>query len=41
VVAPGHTVELELVGNNAPFFRASNGTFTISVTNLKATVPLG
>jgi len=41
VVAPGHTVELELVGSNAPFFRASNGTFTISVTNLKATVPLG
>jgi predicted acyl esterase len=41
VVAPGHTVQLELVGSNAPFFRASNGTFTISVTNLQATVPLG
>jgi predicted acyl esterase len=41
VVAPGHTLELELVGSNAPFYRASNGTFTISVSHLKATVPLG
>jgi dienelactone hydrolase len=41
VVAPGHTLELELVGSNAPFYRASNGTFTISVSNLKATIPLG
>ena len=41
VVAPGHTLELELVGSNSPFFRASNGTFTISVSNLHATVPLG
>lgn len=41
VVAPGHTLELELVGSNAPFYRASNGTFTISVSNLVATVPLG
>jgi len=41
VVGPGHTVELELVGSNAPFFRASNGTFSISVSHLRATVPLG
>ncbi|HXQ18075.1 MAG TPA: alpha/beta fold hydrolase [Acidimicrobiales bacterium] len=41
VVTPGHTLELELVGSSAPFFRASNGTFTITVTNLQATVPLG
>jgi dienelactone hydrolase len=41
VVPAGDTLKLELVGSNAPFYRASNGTFTISVTNLKATVPLG
>jgi pimeloyl-ACP methyl ester carboxylesterase len=41
VVPPGDTLELELVGSTAPFFRASNGTFTITVTNLQATVPLG
>jgi hypothetical protein len=41
VIAPGDTLELELVGSNAPFYRASNGTFSISVTNLHATVPLG
>ncbi len=40
-VAPGHTLELELVGSNAPFFRKSNGTFTITVSDLRATVPLG
>jgi X-Pro dipeptidyl-peptidase-like protein len=40
-VPPGDTLELELVGSTAPFFRASNGTFTITVTNLQATVPLG
>jgi hypothetical protein len=41
VVVPGHSLELELVGSTAPFFRASNGTFSISVTDLHATVPLG
>jgi acetyl esterase/lipase len=41
VVPSGDTLELELVGSTAPFFRASNGTFTITVTNLQATVPLG
>ncbi len=40
-VAPGHTLELELVGSNAPFFRKSNGSFSISVSDLRATVPLG
>ena len=40
-VAPGHTLELELVGSNGPFFRPSNGTFTIAVSDLKASVPLG
>ena len=41
VVPAGDTLELELVGSTAPFFRASNGTFTITVRNLRATVPLG
>jgi hypothetical protein len=38
--APGHTIELELVGSNAPYFRASNGTFTIGVSDLTATLPV-
>jgi hypothetical protein len=37
-VAAGHTLELELVGSTAPWFRPSNGTFSISVTGLAATV---
>ncbi len=40
-IATGHTLELELVGSNAPFFRKSNATFTIAVSDLKATVRLG
>ena len=39
-LAAGNTVELELVGSNAPYFRASNGTFRITVTGLRATLPL-
>jgi X-Pro dipeptidyl-peptidase C-terminal non-catalytic domain len=38
--AAGHHVELELVGSNAPYFRASNGTFSITVTGLRATLPV-
>jgi ABC-2 type transport system ATP-binding protein len=37
--APGDTIELELVGSNAPYFRASNGTFQMTVTGLVAKVP--
>jgi predicted acyl esterase len=37
--APGDTIELELVGSNAPYFRASNGTFQMAVTGLVAKVP--
>ena len=33
---PGH--ELELVGSTAPWFRASNGTFSISVSNVSARI---
>jgi len=38
--AAGHTVELELVGSNAPLFRASNGTFTVGVSGLTARLPI-
>lgn len=38
--APGHTVELELLGSNAPFLRKSNGTFTITVSGLSARLPV-
>jgi acetyl esterase/lipase len=37
--APGDTIELELVGSNAPYFRASNGTYVITVSGLRATLP--
>jgi acetyl esterase/lipase len=37
-VPAGDTLELELVGSTAPWFRASNGTFTITVTGLQATI---
>ncbi len=37
-VAAGDTLELELVGSTAPWFRPSNGTYTITVTNLHATI---
>jgi pimeloyl-ACP methyl ester carboxylesterase len=37
-VPAGDTVELEVVGSTAPWFRASNGTFAMTVTNLRATI---
>jgi pimeloyl-ACP methyl ester carboxylesterase len=37
-VAAGHTLELELVGSTAPWFRKSNGTFSMTVTDLHATI---
>jgi pimeloyl-ACP methyl ester carboxylesterase len=37
-VPAGDTLELELVGSSAPWFRASNGTFSITVTDLHATI---
>ena len=37
-VPAGDTLELELVGSTAPWFRASNGSFTITVTGLQATI---
>ncbi|MGH9088264.1 MAG: CocE/NonD family hydrolase [Acidimicrobiales bacterium] len=37
--APGHSIELQLVGSTAPLFRKSNGTFRIRVSKLRATLP--
>ena len=37
-LAAGHTLELELVGSTAPWFRPSNGTFTLTVTGLHASI---
>jgi hypothetical protein len=37
-VPAGDTLELELVGSTAPWFRPSNGTFSITVTDLHATI---
>ncbi len=39
--AAGHEIELELVGSNAPYFLASNGTYRITVSNLGVTLPRG
>jgi predicted acyl esterase len=37
--AAGHTMELELVGSTAPLFRASNGSFAVTVTHASVTLP--
>jgi pimeloyl-ACP methyl ester carboxylesterase len=37
--AAGDTVKLELLGRDAPYYRASNGTFTVQVSNLTVTLP--
>jgi len=34
-----HTVKLELLGYDAPTHRASNGTFTVQISNVKAVLP--
>ncbi len=39
--AAGDSIEVELVGSSAPLFRKSNGRFWITVTSLRASVPLG
>jgi dienelactone hydrolase len=38
--AAGHIPKLELLGRDAPYVRASNGTFTISVSNLQLRLPV-
>ena len=37
----GDTVQLELVGSTAPLFRASNGTFAVTVTGASVSLPVG
>jgi hypothetical protein len=37
--AAGHVPKLELLGQDPPYARPSNGTFTISVSNLRLTLP--
>jgi pimeloyl-ACP methyl ester carboxylesterase len=37
--AAGDTVKLELLGRDAPYYRASNGAFTVELSNLTATLP--
>jgi fermentation-respiration switch protein FrsA (DUF1100 family) len=37
--AAGDTVKLELLGRDAPYYRASNGAFTIQVSDLTVSLP--
>jgi dienelactone hydrolase len=37
--APGHVPKLELLGQDSPYARTSNGTFSIQVSGLKLTLP--
>ncbi len=37
---PGHTIKLELLGNDIPYSRASNDSFEIALTNLRARLPV-
>jgi predicted acyl esterase len=37
--ARGHIPKLELLGQDPPYARTSNGTFTIQVSNLKLSLP--
>lgn len=36
---PGHVAKLELVGSSAPTYRATNGAFSVAVSDLRLTVP--
>jgi predicted acyl esterase len=35
----GHTVKLQLLGRDAPYYRASNGVFTVEVSSLTVSLP--
>ncbi len=37
--APGDTVKLQLLGRDNPYYRASNGTFAVEVSNLTVALP--
>ena len=34
-----HTVELQLLGRDAPYYQQSNGTFSVNVSNLTVALP--
>lgn len=36
---PGHVVKLELAPSDAPYYRASNGVFSVTVTDLRVALP--
>ena len=38
--APGHAPRLQLLGRDAPAFRASNGSFSVRVANVRAVLPV-
>ena len=35
----GHTIALQLLGRDSPYYQASNGTFSVRVSNLSVTLP--
>jgi predicted acyl esterase len=37
--AKGHTAELELLGRDVPYYQASNGAFSVTVSNLTVDLP--
>jgi pimeloyl-ACP methyl ester carboxylesterase len=37
--APGHTIALQLLGRDAPYYQASNSNFTVRVSNLSVALP--
>ena len=39
--APGDTVKLQLLGRDAPYYRASNGVFSVEATDVTVTLPTG
>jgi predicted acyl esterase len=39
--AAGDTVKLQLLGRDAPYYRASNGVFSIEASNVTVTLPTG
>jgi predicted acyl esterase len=38
--AKGHTIELQLLGADAPYYRPANGAFSVTVSKLTASLPL-
>ena len=38
--APGHVARLQLLGRDAPFARASNGTFSVTASHLQLRLPV-